>query len=157
MNKVFMSSLAICCMVLMQGCQSGKQIDEAYITVFDVLLEDHDLAHPIDYISLFINDEDLAKRDLATIVAHVEDTYGKKVFTYTPDEIVHEGPYGKEEVTMDGIFLYLLDIDQEEQTMHIETAKFHTVSDRGARGMDVSISQKDQEWFVKEANILWEE
>jgi|SRR5699024_7495046 len=143
--------------VLLACSASPTGIDEAYVEALEALLEEKDLEYDIDYISLFINDSSISERSIEIIQSYFEQTYEKIVFTYTPDEVTHAGPYGKENLAMDGMFLYVLDIDQVQDTLTIETAKFHTVHERGALGLEVIFKEGEHGWVLQAESVLWRE
>lgn len=157
MKKIWIMCIVIVGAMITQGCQATKGIDEAYLTAFEVLLQDSDLSGPFGFISLFINDTPLLDQDVVAVATAIHQTYGKEVFTYTPDEIAREGPYGKEDVSMDGIFLYLLEIKHEDGAMIIQAAAFHTANDRGSFGMEITLAKLEDEWLVQDTHLLWEE
>lgn len=139
------------------GCYANEtNLSDIYTIAFEELLAGEALNDNIAYISLFVNDEKSSEKDLDVVQNHFEQEYGKKIYTYTLDEVNHAGSYGKEDLALDGLFLKLTEIVVENDKVTIKGEKFHTDTRLGALGMDIAIFNKEGAWKLDQSLITWE-
>jgi len=91
-----------------------------------ILFENGAYLEEIDYISIFINEDDVADERLTYLQKALKNKYDKKVYTYKKEEVHVSGPYGKEDLDDHGIFIYLTDIVVEDDLTFITGEKHYT-------------------------------
>lgn len=151
--KRFMVTSFIAVLILLFGTScsftnEGKNSD-AYILAFETLLnQERQLNDSSQYFSLFIKDE-LTKKTIRSIKSYFESKYtGKDIYFYTLEEIEKAGPYGKETLANDGLFLKIVDVSKNGDEIVIYGEKLSTAG-LGAIGMNMTLLLEKDEWIVK--------
>lgn len=121
----------MCCfyvfVLVLAGCISINSKTMMYEQAFEkILFEKGAYLEEIDYISIFINEEHVPERELAKIQQSLKKTYDKKVYTYKKEELVEPGPYGKENLKDEGVFLYITNIEKKGDVHYITAEKYYT-------------------------------
>lgn len=104
---------------ILSGCTTVPSRANYYASLFDeILSENEEQLQKADYISIYINDDQLSTHELLHTKQLLEKQYDKQIYTYTKAEVHVSGPYGKEKLKDKGIFLYIRHIKQEaDQTI----------------------------------------
>ncbi len=130
---------------------------DAYILAFETLLNhERQLNESSHYFSLFIKDE-LTKKTIRSIKSYFESAYTKKdIYFYTLDELSEAGPYGKETLANDGLFLKIIDVSKSGDELVVHGEKLNTAG-LGGIGMYMTLLLEKDEWIVKNSEITWKQ
>src|SRR5699024_11342828 len=113
--------------VMLASCSDTSPKTLMYQDAFvQILFENGAHLDEVDYISIFINEDNVADNRLAYLQKALKNKYDKKVYTYKKEEVHVSGPYGKEDLDDHGIFIYLTDITIEKNATYITGEKHYT-------------------------------
>lgn len=119
---IFLGMLA-----MLTGCGRFDARAETYVEAFEMILfEEGAHLEEVDYISIFIDEEDVPSYTLRYIQQTFIERYDKKVYTYKLEDIPTTGPYGKENFREHGVFLYLSDLEEEDDKLFLRAEKYYT-------------------------------
>ena len=156
MRKICMG-IFVCIMILpMFGC--GQQLDrnKLYKIVFDTHLQEDEHTPDMDYISLFIQRDDVGRADFSPIEKSIQETYQKDTYSYTTAELHHSGSYGKENLNEEGIYLYITRVEEADNQVIVHSEKYYTVETLQSTGMKMTFVEKDDGWELIEKIVVWE-
>lgn len=141
---------------LITGCNQQSEMDMVYEKVFDVLLQDDEHLSDIDYISLFIQNDDITRGDFSQIEASIREIYEKDTYSYTTSELQGTGAYGKEDLNQEGVYLYITEVEQSDQQISVHSEKYYTLKSIDPIGMEMNFKKQDDEWVLDDTHIEWE-
>lgn len=143
-------------LLLLYGCAANERLNDIYILALETILEEENTFNDqLDYISIFIHDDTVSEKDLTYIKNKIQHKYDTIMFSYLPEEVNRSGPYGKENLAMDGIFLYIMEIDKNNDKVTLQVQKFHTVTSRGSLGMEMVIDSTAETPALYQAEVVW--
>src|SRR5699024_1206444 len=94
--------------VMLASCSDTSPKTLMYQDAFEqILFENGAYLEEVDYISIFINKDDVADERLTYLQKALKNKYDKKVYTYKKEEVHISGPYEKEDLDDHGILIYL--------------------------------------------------
>jgi len=113
--------------VMLASCSDTSPKTLMYQDAFEqILFENGAYLEEVDYISIFINEDDVADERLTYLQKALKNKYDKKVYTYKKEEVHISGPYGKEDLDDHGIFIYLTNITDKDDLTFITGEKHYT-------------------------------
>lgn len=119
--------LFIFSLIALNGCLQVNPKTEMYLDAFEqILFEDDAYLEEVDYISIFINEDDVPDNRLSYIQKTLKEKYNKKVYTYKKEEVHVSGPYGKEDLDDHGIFIYITSVDSKDDITYMTGEKHYT-------------------------------
>lgn len=141
---------------VISGCQQQSDMSGLYEKAFGTLLSDDRHIDEMDYISLFIQSDDVTRADSSAIESHIREKYQKDTYSYTQSEIQGAGAYGKEDLNEEGIYLYIKDVENKDGHTIIQSEKYYTVGKLDPVGVTMTFTQEDGDWVLDEMIVEWE-
>ena len=154
--RKFHMGICLCVMLIaIIGCKQQSEMGMLYEKVFDTLLQDDSHLGDIDYISLFIQNDDITQGDLSPIETSIRETYEKETYSYTPPELEGSGAYGKEDLNQEGVYLYITDIEESERQIVVHSEKYYTLKSIAPIGMEMTFKKRNDQWVLDDIQIEW--
>lgn len=152
------TNLFVCFIVVivLSGC-SQLSNTKLYQQILDYSLQDDLDLKKVDYISLYINDDHLSQRKLTSLERYLQDKYDKHTFSYMAEEFRKSGPYGKEDLNQEGIYVYITEVKNQKDRTVVFIEKYSTLKRTEAIGLKMTFSKTKQSWKLDEKKVEWEE
>lgn len=141
----------------MTGCNQQSDMNTLYETVFDSLLKNDDHIDDMDYISLFVQRDDVIQDDFSSIEKQIQETYQKNTYSYTTEELQDSGSYGKENLNEEGIYLYITEIEEMDDQTIVHSETYYTVESIKPFGMEMAFEKNNDEWGLIESTVEWKD
>jgi len=141
--------------VILGGCSHQREMNTLYEATFDALLKDDEYISEMDYISLFIQHDDVTRADFSAIEKYIKGMYHKDTYSYIAQELLQSGAYGKENLDEEGVYLYITDLEMDNRQAIVHCEKYYTVTSIKPLGMELTFKKTDNEWVLDETKVEW--
>ena len=145
---------------LLSACNTDivpkEHLGEIYNVALDALMQqDEALNRGMEYIAIDMgNFEDLDESDKEEIISYLSEKYKVVVMDATFEQLLENGLYDSETMTLDGVLLEIKKVDFKlNNEILFECSK--SSSSLGAVGIEVKVHYEGDKWKSKEVRIIW--
>lgn len=146
--------------LLLTACNSKlppeEHLGEIYSLALDqVLVHSENLIDNLQYIALDMSNlEELSTSDREEIIDFFQTKYDIEVMDATLEQLLEQGLYSSDTAALHGILLMLEEVEIM-QNGNVQLIGSSYRSGHGGKGVEVTISYKDEAWRVIDHQAIW--